>query len=65
MDIIFLNTFEHVSVQPTTSSAAENDSPPALYEQSLDRLACAMGGKVILPPSFQVTDILVTTGSSN
>ncbi|KAJ3859024.1 armadillo-type protein [Lentinula novae-zelandiae] len=38
---------------PTTSSAAENDSPPALYEQSLDRLACAMGGKVILPPSFQ------------
>ncbi|KAJ3747159.1 armadillo-type protein [Lentinula detonsa] len=38
---------------PTTSSAAENDSPPALYEQSLDRLACAMGGKAILPPSFQ------------
>ncbi|KAJ3715385.1 armadillo-type protein [Lentinula raphanica] len=38
---------------PTTSSAAENDSAPALYEQSLDRLACAMGGKAILPPSFQ------------
>ncbi|KAJ4482034.1 armadillo-type protein [Lentinula aciculospora] len=38
---------------PSISSAAENDSPPALYEQSLDRLACAMGGKVLLPPSFQ------------
>jgi hypothetical protein len=30
------------------------DSPPALYEQSLDRIACAMGGKAVLPPAFQV-----------
>ncbi|KAF8952312.1 armadillo-type protein [Flammula alnicola] len=37
----------------TSSSSAETDSPPALYEQSLDRLACAMGGKSILPPAFQ------------
>ncbi|KAF9472591.1 ARM repeat-containing protein [Pholiota conissans] len=37
----------------TSSSSADTDSPPALYEQSLDRLACAMGGKSILPPAFQ------------
>jgi importin-5 len=30
------------------------DSPPALYEQSLDRLACAMGGRSVLPFAFQV-----------
>ncbi|KIK57273.1 hypothetical protein GYMLUDRAFT_263322 [Collybiopsis luxurians FD-317 M1] len=41
------------------SSATENDSPPALYEQSLDRLACAMGGKVILPPSFQYIPMMM------
>ncbi|KAF9554626.1 ARM repeat-containing protein [Agrocybe pediades] len=35
------------------SSSAETDAPPALYEQSLDRLACAMGGRAILPPAFQ------------
>ncbi|KAF8957612.1 hypothetical protein BDZ97DRAFT_1762868 [Flammula alnicola] len=35
------------SVQPSTSS------PPALYEQSLDRLPCTVGGKFILPPAFQ------------
>uniref|UniRef100_A0A8H7Y6G7 TOG domain-containing protein n=1 Tax=Psilocybe cubensis TaxID=181762 RepID=A0A8H7Y6G7_PSICU len=37
----------------TASSSAETDAPPALYEQSLDRLACAMGGRAILPPAFQ------------
>ncbi|KAF8956378.1 armadillo-type protein [Flammula alnicola] len=37
----------------TSSSSLETDSPPALYEQSLDCLACAMGGKSILPPAFQ------------
>ncbi|KDR69484.1 hypothetical protein GALMADRAFT_128597 [Galerina marginata CBS 339.88] len=37
----------------TSSSSAETDAPPALYEQSLDRLACAMGGRSILPPAFQ------------
>ncbi|KAF5376326.1 hypothetical protein D9615_008446 [Tricholomella constricta] len=36
-----------------SSSSAETDSPPALYEQSLDRLACAMGGRAVLPPAFQ------------
>ncbi|PPQ86212.1 hypothetical protein CVT25_006892 [Psilocybe cyanescens] len=36
-----------------SSSSAETDAPPALYEQSLDRLACAMGGRSILPPAFQ------------
>ncbi|KAG5641749.1 hypothetical protein DXG03_004294 [Asterophora parasitica] len=35
------------------SSSMEMDSPPALYEQSLDRLACAMGGRAVLPPAFQ------------
>ncbi|KAG6860543.1 hypothetical protein C0995_010005 [Termitomyces sp. Mi166 len=35
------------------SSASETDSPPALYEQSLDRLAIAMGGRAVLPPAFQ------------
>ncbi|KAJ3506180.1 hypothetical protein NLJ89_g7010 [Agrocybe chaxingu] len=37
----------------SASSSAETDSPPALYEQSLDRLACAMGGRSVLPPAFQ------------
>lgn len=32
----------------------ETDSTPALYEQAIDRLACAMGGRSILPPAFQV-----------
>ncbi|RDB16214.1 Importin subunit beta-3 [Hypsizygus marmoreus] len=36
-----------------SSSSAETDYPPALYEQSLDRLACAMGGRSVLPPAFQ------------
>ncbi|KAF9457022.1 armadillo-type protein [Collybia nuda] len=35
------------------SNSSETDSPPALYEQSLDRLACAMGGRSVLPPAFQ------------
>ena len=26
-----------------------------MYEQSVDRLACALGGKVVLPPAFQVS----------
>ncbi|KAF5368152.1 hypothetical protein D9615_010189 [Tricholomella constricta] len=36
-----------------SSSSADTDSPPALYEQSLNRLACAMGGRAVLPPAFQ------------
>ncbi|KAG6825124.1 hypothetical protein H0H92_004620 [Tricholoma furcatifolium] len=35
------------------SSSADTDSPPALFEQSLDRLALAMGGRAVLPPAFQ------------
>ncbi|KAG6876222.1 hypothetical protein C0993_004847, partial [Termitomyces sp. T159_Od127] len=37
----------------SNSSSSETDSPPALYEQSLDRLAIAMGGRAVLPPAFQ------------
>ncbi|KNZ79775.1 Importin subunit beta-3 [Termitomyces sp. J132] len=37
----------------SNSSTSETDSPPALYEQSLDRLAIAMGGRAVLPPAFQ------------
>ncbi|KAJ7634928.1 armadillo-type protein [Roridomyces roridus] len=38
---------------PSVSSAAEAESAPAMYEQSLDRLACAVGGRSVLPPAFQ------------
>ncbi|PFH46147.1 hypothetical protein AMATHDRAFT_70474, partial [Amanita thiersii Skay4041] len=37
----------------SNSSSTETDSPPALYEQALDRLACALGGRAVLPPAFQ------------
>ncbi|EIN06364.1 ARM repeat-containing protein [Punctularia strigosozonata HHB-11173 SS5] len=30
-----------------------DDVYPHVYEQALDRLACALGGKSVLPPSFQ------------
>lgn len=30
-----------------------DDTYPHVYEQSLDRLACALGGKSVLPPAFQ------------
>ncbi|KIM73570.1 hypothetical protein PILCRDRAFT_829051 [Piloderma croceum F 1598] len=30
-----------------------DDSYPHVYEQSIDRLACALGGKAVLPPAFQ------------
>ncbi|CAL1712081.1 unnamed protein product [Somion occarium] len=29
-----------------------DDTYPHVYEQSLDRLACALGGKAVLPPAF-------------
>ncbi|KAJ6514536.1 armadillo-type protein [Mycena vulgaris] len=38
---------------PSANSAAEAESAPAMYEQSLDRLACAVGGRAALPPAFQ------------
>ncbi|KAG6865210.1 hypothetical protein C0991_004411 [Blastosporella zonata] len=37
----------------SASSSSDTDSPPALYEQSLDRMACAVGGRAALPPAFQ------------
>lgn len=30
-----------------------DDSYPHVYEQALDRLACAVGGKAVLPAAFQ------------
>ena len=45
----------YIFIQPSSNSnSSDTESPPTLYEQSLDRLACAMGGKVLLPPAFQV-----------
>ncbi|KAJ7790566.1 armadillo-type protein [Mycena olivaceomarginata] len=41
---------------PSANSAAEAESTPAMYEQSLDRLACAVGGRAVLPPAFQVME---------
>ncbi|KAK7012698.1 armadillo-type protein [Favolaschia claudopus] len=38
---------------PSANSAGEAESAPAMYEQSLDRLACAVGGRAVLPPAFQ------------
>ncbi|KAF8628610.1 hypothetical protein AX15_003805 [Amanita polypyramis BW_CC] len=35
------------------SGSADAESPPASYEQSLDRLALALGGRSVLPPAFQ------------
>ncbi|PPR07809.1 hypothetical protein CVT24_002881 [Panaeolus cyanescens] len=38
---------------PSLGSPTDTDSQPALYEQALDRLACALGGRAVLPPAFQ------------
>ncbi|KAH7883434.1 ARM repeat-containing protein [Phlebopus sp. FC_14] len=35
------------------SEDAQDESYPHVYDQSLDRLACALGGKEVLPPAFQ------------
>lgn len=43
-----------VFIKPSSSSTLNTDSAPALYEQSIDRLACSMGGRAVLPPAFQV-----------
>ncbi|KAF9521782.1 armadillo-type protein [Crepidotus variabilis] len=37
----------------SNASPADTDSAPALYEQAIDRLACALGGRSVLPPAFQ------------
>ncbi|KAF6742393.1 hypothetical protein DFP72DRAFT_184561 [Ephemerocybe angulata] len=36
------------------STGSDSESNPALYEQSLDRLACVLRGRSVLPPAFQV-----------
>ncbi|KAF9256190.1 ARM repeat-containing protein [Marasmius fiardii PR-910] len=48
---------------PSSSSTAttENESPPALYEQSLDRMAFAMGGRSVLPPAFQYIPSMIAS----
>ncbi|KAJ7061031.1 armadillo-type protein [Mycena amicta] len=38
---------------PSANSTSDAESAPAMYEQSLDRLACAVGGRAVLPPAFQ------------
>lgn len=44
-----------VFIKPSSNSSTLNtDSAPALYEQAIDRLACSMGGRAVLPPAFQV-----------
>ncbi|KIJ63543.1 hypothetical protein HYDPIDRAFT_92367 [Hydnomerulius pinastri MD-312] len=35
------------------SEDAQDENYPHVYDQSLDRLACALGGKEVLPPAFQ------------
>ncbi|KAH7909589.1 ARM repeat-containing protein [Hygrophoropsis aurantiaca] len=35
------------------SDDAQDETYPHVYEQSLDRVACALGGKAVLPPAFQ------------
>jgi hypothetical protein len=35
------------------SEDAQDENYPHVYEQSLDRVACALGGKAVLPPAFQ------------
>ncbi|KAL0960394.1 hypothetical protein HGRIS_005435 [Hohenbuehelia grisea] len=41
-------------VPSATSTSSETDSAPAIYEQSLDRVTCALGGRTVLPPAFQL-----------
>ncbi|KAF7325964.1 hypothetical protein MKEN_00447300 [Mycena kentingensis (nom. inval.)] len=38
---------------PSANSTSDTESAPEMYEQSLDRLACAVGGRTVLPPAFQ------------
>ena len=41
----------NISTQPSQSSSDDDDVQ--VYEQSLDRLACAIGGRAVLPVAFQ------------
>ncbi|KAJ7594828.1 armadillo-type protein [Mycena floridula] len=44
---------EWLDEDPSTQTSSSDDSNSALYEQSLDRFACALGGKAVLPSTFQ------------
>ncbi len=39
--------------EDVSHGSSADDSPPTLFEQSLDRVACALGGNSVLPPAFQ------------
>ncbi|KAL0577237.1 importin subunit beta-3 [Marasmius crinis-equi] len=45
----------------STTATTENESAPALYEQSLDRMAYAMGGRSVLPPAFQYIPSMIAS----
>jgi len=38
-----------------------NDASPHVYEQSIDRLARALGGKAVLPPAFQYISCMLAS----
>lgn len=40
-------------LQPSSAAPSDSTSPAAQYEQAIDRLACATGGRAVLPPAFQ------------
>ncbi|KIK93959.1 hypothetical protein PAXRUDRAFT_33792 [Paxillus rubicundulus Ve08.2h10] len=42
-----------VWLETDPSDDSQDESYPHVYDQSLDRLACALGGKEVLPPAFQ------------
>ncbi|KAH0825819.1 armadillo-type protein, partial [Lanmaoa asiatica] len=42
-----------VWLEADPSEESQDENYPQVYEQSLDRLACALGGKEVLPPAFQ------------
>ena len=44
-------TYLNFRLQPAEDPT--DDSYPHVYEQSIDRLACALGGKAVLPSAFQ------------
>ena len=59
-DLLSIRRFR---LQPSlsSSSSSKSGSPPVLYEQSLDRLVCALGGRSVLPLEFQVRFSLRTS----
>jgi importin-5 len=41
------------------SEETTDESYAQIYEQSLDRLACALGGKAVLQPAFQYSQVTI------